>query len=320
LTFALVMLLAPGSVLAQSCPWWEPPDGTVFHYRLNVEVVNGPAAREDYPIWVDVDFTDALLRNGVVGALDTASIRVVECFEGAEPMLQPSLFEVSAEFRKVADAKGTVAWLAGGGLAPEQQRMWQIYFDLEENGLKPRGPVLDGSLLVQNANNLAENASFEADADGDGVPDGWEGFVNGAAGTARACSIAHWGARSLMVTASSNEALRGVLDLAGAIPGDMYKVGAYVRVHGTMPEGTGIVEVAFPGAGRAVRFSTEAVLPTPGLWARSDVVVPSPTGTDTLAVVCSLEASTDTVLVDDVVVLHAPPTIQVAETVETLSP
>jgi hypothetical protein len=45
LTFALVMLLAPGSVLAQSCPWWEPPDGTVFHYRLNVEVVNGPAAR-----------------------------------------------------------------------------------------------------------------------------------------------------------------------------------------------------------------------------------------------------------------------------------
>ena len=109
LTVALVLLMVPRSPVAQVCPWWEPSDGTVFHYRLQVEVVNSSVSREDYPIWLEVDFTGALLRSGVVGALDTASIRVVECFEGAEPAVQPCLFEVSADFRKVADARGTVA-------------------------------------------------------------------------------------------------------------------------------------------------------------------------------------------------------------------
>ncbi len=320
LTFALVVLVVPRSLVAQTCPWWEPPDGTMFHYRLEAEVVNGPVPWEDYPIWVDVDFTSALLRAGVVGALDTASVRVVECFEGGDPALQPSLFEVSADFRKVADARGTVAWLAGGGMAPEQRRTWHIYFDLEENGLKPRGPELDGAALVDNANNLVANAGFEADADGDRMPDGWEGFASGATVEARACSLAHWGGRSLMITASPGDPVSGLLELSGAVPGGMYKIGAYVRVHGPVPEGGGTIEVAFPGAGRTARFTTEATLPTAGFWARSDVVVPSPTGTDTLAVVCSLVASPDTVLIDDVVVLYSPPNVRLAESAEAAPP
>jgi hypothetical protein len=104
------------------------------------------------------------------------------------------------------------------------------------------------------------------------------------------------------------------------VPGGTYKIGAYVRVHGALPEDGGAFEIAFPGAGRAVRFSTDVPIPPTGLWARSDVVVPSPMGTDTLVVACSIPASPDTVLLDDVVVLYAPPQVQLAENVETISP
>ncbi len=317
----LLLLLVPQISLAQEYPWWEPPDGTIFHYRVKVEFVNGSVEREDYPVWLEIDFTDVLLRGGVVGALDTASIRVVESVGGLAPAPEPCLFEISADFRKVADARGTIAWLAMGTTAPDQRRTWHIYFDLEENGLKPPGPMLDGALLVENANNLLANAGFEADTDGDGMPDGWSGFTRGAVASARGCSLSHWGSRSLAVTSSPGDSVSAVLDLGGIEPGGMYKIGAYLRIHGTVPEGgSDRIVVAFPGAGRAIRFSTEAALPPPGLWVRSDVVVPAPTGTDTLSVVCSLADSPDTLLIDDLIVLHAPPDVQVAEAAEALPP
>jgi hypothetical protein len=318
LTITLVLLL-PVMAIGQDCAWWEPPDGTVFHYRVKAEVVNGSVAKEDYPVWLEINFTDILLSAGVVGALDTASIRLIECIEGQDPFPNACLFEVCADFRKVAEARGTIAWLMDGPTAPEQSRTWHIYFDLEENGLKTPGPVLDGALLIQNANNLIANPSFEVDEDGDGMPDGWDGFAGGPGVESRTCSLAHWGERSLLVTASPGDSAAGALRLPGIVSGGLYKAGAYLRVEGSSPEKPEAV-VAFPGPGRAVRFSTEASLPAPGMWGRSDVVVPAPTGTDTLTIIAWLETSPDTLLLDDLVVLYSPPTVQLAGSAESLPP
>ncbi len=316
---AAIVVLLPVAATSQDWPWWQPPDGTVFHHRALVEVVNGDMPKENYPVWVDVNFTELLMGAGVVGAFDTASVRVVESGEGIDPRPQPCVFEVAPDFRKVANAAGTVAWLLEGTTEPQQRRLWHLYFDLEEHGLKARGPLLEGSRLVDNPYNVVANPSFEVDADADGSPDGWDGFVGGSVVSAGGYPVAHWGSKSLVVEAIPGDSIGAVLVLRDLSPGSLYRAGAYLRVQGSVPENSAAI-IAFPGTGTAVRFSTQASLPPPGVWTGSGVLVPAPVDADSMTILCSLSASPDTILLDDFFVLHSPPAVQVAQSAETLPP
>ena len=104
----------------QSSEWWDLD----WQYRVKVEVYSGSFAREDEPVELAIDFESLFFRWGILGTLDTKSIRVVDQVDSPTEVL--SQFESSS---------GEIIWLTGF-MEAGSSKTYYVYFDVLENGSK----------------------------------------------------------------------------------------------------------------------------------------------------------------------------------------
>ena len=113
--------------------WWD----TSWNYRVGVEVNTTDYSRFNWPIEVDLNFTDLLLQKGSSGTFDINSTRVVEHNSTGGVMYEiTSQFDSLSGYDAASNAVGTIIFLLNGTTAENTKRYFYIYFDIEENGAK----------------------------------------------------------------------------------------------------------------------------------------------------------------------------------------
>ncbi len=120
--------------------WWNDD----YRYRISVNVSSGGVDRNDYPIELDVDFTEELQRLGSNQGFDLNSVRVIEhdpvgyVFDAGDANLGlPSQFEPDEDFDPDTNAKGKVVWIMDGETSQNSIRYFYIYFDTIDNPHQP---------------------------------------------------------------------------------------------------------------------------------------------------------------------------------------
>jgi hypothetical protein len=145
--------------------WWNLD----WHYRVLVKVQNAQAEKSNYPVEIQVNFTDLFKQTGANAALDENSIRVVECDASGKIKGElPCQFDKAKNFDKQSRALGNVVWIAEGGLPAKTARWFYLYFDTHEGKpkpplqvpdpiktydaeCKPKGPHPEGSKWIENS-------------------------------------------------------------------------------------------------------------------------------------------------------------------------
>jgi len=146
--------------------WWDPDgvsSGYDWHYRVPVHISDGSPGDS---VKVPVDFASLLSNLGVSGTFDANSVRVVSStgnliasqkFDDEHYMGNPD---------DVGNARGDVSFV----LEDAAPVTYYIYFDIEENGVKPAPSFPDPSPV-----NLIVDGDFESSPPGTEDPTPWVG-------------------------------------------------------------------------------------------------------------------------------------------------
>jgi len=110
--------------------WWN----ISWHYRFRIEV-NSSQEGEDWPIEKFLNFTELL----PYGTFDENSIRVFEYNQNGKILYEvPSQFEKEEDFDASNNAVGTLVFFVNGTIQPNQKRIYYVYYDAVENGVKEK--------------------------------------------------------------------------------------------------------------------------------------------------------------------------------------
>jgi hypothetical protein len=282
-------------------------------YRLQVDVTNGPTHQDDYPLTVEINFTEKLLDIGEFGALDEASVRVVRAAPDSAEAVTPHLFERAPDFGTISNAHGWVSWIVEGHLDPQEHVMFHIYFDIQAHGVRPEDVPLSWEAVYYNPANRIQGGSLEPEASSvDQSQSPWRGWGGrGEPDSVGTHNMGHWGRWSLaLVPGGSNvwEALVGLLN-----PGRSYLMGGYVRAVSSRGD-PGTLNLNFSlGGVRPIRFSKEQVLGTAaGGWWRCEVPLPIAPDSSVFSILMDFSGIVpDTLWVDDLFVYEDPPQVSV---------
>ena len=118
--------------LLENAVWWNDN----WNYRALVNISTGFYDRTDVPIEAQINFTRQLEANGVAGAFDINSVRVVEYSSIGEIIDDgngtgiPSQFDEDNDFDASTNAVGEAVWIMKGHTLSKTNRYYYIYFDL----------------------------------------------------------------------------------------------------------------------------------------------------------------------------------------------
>jgi uncharacterized membrane protein len=111
--------------------WWN----VSWRYRVRLEINSSGYSREDWPIEYRVNFTDLL----PLGTFDENSTRVVEYSSSGQILYElPSQFDKDDSFDASNNAFGTLVFLMNGTTQANQKRIFYLYYDTVENGVKEK--------------------------------------------------------------------------------------------------------------------------------------------------------------------------------------
>lgn len=120
--------------------WWNPQ----WSYRTLVKLQNGAVGKTDYPVEIQINFTELLKGTAPQASLDENSIRVVEYDAAGKIKVElPCQFDKAKNFDKHTYARGNLVWIAEGELPPRAVRWFYVYFDLEGSSPKPAAQITD---------------------------------------------------------------------------------------------------------------------------------------------------------------------------------
>lgn len=311
----LIAVLVAAHVAVAAPPWWDGGVLGQLMYRVPIEVTNSATPKDNFPITVEMNFTDILMDLGEVGALDEGSIRVIRAAVDSADAFGGSLaylFERAPGFATISNARGWLSWITEGTLGAGEKLLYHVYFDIQEHGVR-LGPVpLSWEAICYNPANKVQGGSFEPEASSvDQSRSPWRGW--GGQGQPSAVSpqpAGHWGRWSLALVPGNPavmEALIGLLE-----PGRSYLLGGYVRASSSTGD-LGTLGMGFTlGGGRAIRFSKEqALAPMMGWW-RSEVPLPISPDTSVFSITFDFNGTVpDTLWVDDLFIYEDPPLVSV---------
>ena len=124
LAFITFFLLLSDVSLAQE--WWNAS----WHFRFPVNISSSSAV-ENASVKINVNFTYLLESINISGSFDSNSIRVLE-----------DSYEHPYDWENETLTKGNISWIANGTTAANTNRTFWIYFDVLENGAKPKGKII----------------------------------------------------------------------------------------------------------------------------------------------------------------------------------
>ena len=111
--------------------WWN----TSWHYRMRLEINSTQYNRTDWPIERLMNFTDFVPS----GTFDENSTRVFEYLPNGSILYEvPSQFDKEDDYDASSNAMGTLAFIMNGTTSPNTQRIYYVYYDVMENGAKPK--------------------------------------------------------------------------------------------------------------------------------------------------------------------------------------
>ena len=111
--------------------WWN----TSWHYRMRLEVNSTSYDRTDWPVERLINFTDLV----PFGTFDENSTRIFEYDSGGSVLYEvPSQFDMEDDYDESSNAIGTVVFLMNGTTSANTQRVYYVYYDIVENGAKPK--------------------------------------------------------------------------------------------------------------------------------------------------------------------------------------
>lgn len=107
--------------------WWN----SQWAYRVPVDVAAAGVMRTDKYVDIPIDFSALFARLGISGALDVASLRVIEVDNRNEILdtAVPFQFDPAPEFDAASDAVGTITLFLAGETGASGRRLFHIYFD-----------------------------------------------------------------------------------------------------------------------------------------------------------------------------------------------
>ena len=309
-----LLVLAP-ACLGETLPWWDGGVLGQLMYRVPVEVTNRQDSKDDYPITVELNFTDVLLDLGEVGALDEGSIRVIRSVKDTAEAFGtalPHLFERAPDYGTISNAHGWISWIVEQSLDPEEEVLYHIYFDIQAHGVRLEPVPLSWETVYYNPANRIQGGSLEPEAASvDQSSNPWRGWGEGRQPpSVQPQQSGHWGRWSLALVPGGSatcEALVGLLDA-----GRSYLLGCYLRADSTGGE-PGVLNMSFSlGGTRAIRFSKEQTLAPALGWWRCEVPLPIAPESSPFSIVFDFAGMVpDTVWVDDLFIYEDPPLVTV---------
>lgn len=139
LSFVL-LLLAPHAALAQEplsvdTPWLD----SGRDYRIQIVVSATGVNHTDKPVEISVNFTTVLGGAGVTQPFDRDSMRLIEVDQDGSSLNSnaPFQFDPAADYDSASKAVGTLIFLLDGNTAAGQNRYFQLYFDVGDQGFAP---------------------------------------------------------------------------------------------------------------------------------------------------------------------------------------
>jgi uncharacterized membrane protein len=109
--------------------WWN----VSWHYRFKLEINTTEYNRTDWPIEYKVNFTDLF----PLGTFDENSIRLIEYNSSGSILYEvPSQFDKDENFDTSNNAIGTLVFLMNGTTEPNTKRIFFVYYDKTESGIK----------------------------------------------------------------------------------------------------------------------------------------------------------------------------------------
>ena len=123
-----VLAAAPGQL-----KWWDKS----WKHRQPISITSGNYERENYPVSVNINFTDEFTKFGKTESFDENSLRVIEYDANGEILREiPCQFEKSADYNAINNATGKIYWIMDGTTPVGGSRRYVLYFDSLENGPK----------------------------------------------------------------------------------------------------------------------------------------------------------------------------------------
>ncbi|RLA84921.1 MAG: hypothetical protein DRG31_04335, partial [Deltaproteobacteria bacterium] len=134
-------------MLTSPYEWWN----TSWHYRLPLKVNATDFNRSSHNMFVIelINFTDLFAYFGYTATFDVNSTRVIEYYENTSLRVYNDsysdyrkyeipykVYQVD-NFDQVTNAAYKIKWKIDGDIRANHERIYMIYFDMEENGLKP---------------------------------------------------------------------------------------------------------------------------------------------------------------------------------------
>jgi len=115
-----------------------------WHYRFKAEINASNFERYDWIVEERVNFSEKLGSFAYGKHLDPDSIRVIE-YDGEGKVLREAVSQFDSD--EPSGWTGELLWLVKGKLNPNESRTFYIYFDILENGQKPRPNYTQGVIV-----------------------------------------------------------------------------------------------------------------------------------------------------------------------------
>ena len=201
--------------------WWNAE----YHFRVPVTVGSLFQERQDALVRAKVDFAELLTRAAPGEKLDGNSVRVVEVSKDGKSA------PVACRFISANGVSGHVCWIMAGKTATLAERTYMIYFDIAENGPKPKPEAADvpGADTMAGVN-LVKNPGFEEPDPKD--PNKAADWTFGKATADEACRTdeeARSGKYSLKIVTTEKQLVRSVYQYVPVEAGKKYLVRGWVK-------------------------------------------------------------------------------------------
>lgn len=109
--------------------WWNAS----WHYRIKLNVSAGVLDRTDWVVERNINFTDFM----PFGTFDNRSIRVIEYNSSGHVRYEvTSQFDKNESYSNTTNSLGTLSFIMNGTTQAGSQRVYFIYYDGSENGVK----------------------------------------------------------------------------------------------------------------------------------------------------------------------------------------
>ncbi|MCB9140442.1 MAG: DUF1349 domain-containing protein [Caldilineaceae bacterium] len=136
----VLLPMAPQSALAVQSLGIDATwlDGT-RNYRLQIVASASGVAHTNKPVEIPINFTTALANAGVAQSFDRDSMWLVEVDESGASLNPdpPFQFDPVADYDGASNAAGTLTFLLDGSTSAGENRYFQLYFDVGNQGFTP---------------------------------------------------------------------------------------------------------------------------------------------------------------------------------------